>query len=100
MSSENQVLRGLAFPGGCVDITADQSCTRRLYQKLSVRILAHRLVGGGEICNHRRPLERMPRPGRICYPEILTDLAADRKPVHRLTAEKNICAKRDFLPGK
>ena len=79
LAGENQILRGLRGTGGTVGIDAVQRGGLVLHQPPAVGALADGFVGGGEVQNHLRAVQRQKRRRRQGRPHILADLHAQQR---------------------
>ena len=79
LSGENQILCGLRGTGGTVGIDAVQRGRLVLHQPPAVGTFADGFVGGGEVQNHLRAVQRQKRRRRQGRPHILADLHAQQR---------------------
>ena len=79
LAGEDQVLRGFRGTGGTVGIDAVQRGGLVLHQPPAIGALADGFVGGGEVQNHLRAVQRQKRRRRQGRPHILTDLHAQQR---------------------
>ena len=79
LAGEDQVLRGLRGTGGTVGVDAVQRGGLVLHQPPAVGALADGFVGGGEVQNHLRAVQRQKRRRRQGRPHILADLHAQQR---------------------
>ena len=79
LAGENQILGGLRGTGGTVGIDAVQRGGLVLHQPPAIGALADGFVGGGEVQNHLRAVQRQKRRRRQGRPHILADLHAQQR---------------------
>ena len=78
LPGENQILGGFRGTGGTVGIDAVQRGGLVLHQTPAIGALADGFVGGGEVQNHLRAVQRQKRGRRQGRPHILADLHAQQ----------------------
>ena len=93
MPGKNEILRGFPVPRARIDIAAQKPRARGSDQALTVGVLSHRLVGGGQVDNHRRARLCKRRRGRIHHPDVLAQLTAHHKPFQIPAGKQQISAK-------
>ena len=84
VAGKDQIGGGLPLPGVGVDVGAAQPPGLSHHQLPAVGGLAHHLVGGGEIQNHRGPRTGQRGGGGLGSPQILTDFHPYHKTRRRL----------------
>ena len=93
MPGKNEILGGFSIPRARVDIAAQKPRARGSDQALTVGVLSHRLVGGGQVDNHRRARLCKRRRGRVHHPDVLAQLTAHHKPFQIPAGKQQISAK-------
>ena len=93
-----QILRGFSFSRRCVNICADQSCGLGADQLPAIRIFCGRLIAGRRIADDGRPGQCVKGRRRQRHPQIFADLTGQHEVLDIFTTEKEIHAKRNFLP--
>ena len=100
VAHEHHVGGGLPLPGVGVDIAAHQPGRLPGDQSPAVFGLAHQLVAGREVQNHRGPRLGQGHRGGRAGPQVLAQLHSQGQPGHGVAGEDHVGAQVDLLPAE
>ena len=97
VAGEDHVRGGFPLPGVGIDVAAAEPAGLPPHQLPAVGGLAHHLVGGGEVQNHRRPRPGQGGGGGLRGPEVLADLHANHQARQGIALQDHAVGEVDIL---
>ena len=100
MPAEDQILGGFPVSRAGIYISCHKPCAGGLHQLSAVGVLSHRLIGGGQIDDHRGPGQAVCGGRGLRRPQVLADLTSHRQPLYAVTGKEDLPPEGNRIPLK